>query len=480
LADYISTNLTRPIIIKIHHDLFFSPKNGVDDVGCLDKNFSKNLKDIFKYYTPLVIGYGGNDGSLMNFLEELEHFEESIFWFFIEGNKPNERIINLVRKACGKFVPIKGFDDLMIQLGDKLELQKLDTEIERIAKKRADNYRDQIDNIKRKETTDKETKEAMTSITSRGLKTWWNYDLLARDEKDEDKANGIYLQGIKEFPNNKKLINNYAVFLSKYKKQYDDAEKYYHKALEIDPEDAIVNGSYANFLSKYKEQYDDAEKYYLKSLGFDPNIAKINGNYANFLADKRKKYDDAEKYYLKALKIDPKNAKINGNYANLLFIQKKYDDAEKYYLKALKIDPKNANIYGNYANFLSDERKQYDDAEKYFLKALEIDPKNANIYGNYAKSLIISNQKKKAKEYIDKALNLNKDAEYDLLLELLFYIYAVFFKEYPKSKTKVEELIAKGIKSIGWDLSEILKIAEKEKHPDYQQLVEFEKKITQY
>jgi len=67
LANYISTNLSRPIIIKIHHDLLLSPKNSENEVACLDENFSKNLKDVFKYYTPLVIGYGGNDGSLMNF-----------------------------------------------------------------------------------------------------------------------------------------------------------------------------------------------------------------------------------------------------------------------------------------------------------------------------------------------------------------------------------------------------------------------------
>ena len=410
LADYISTNLTRPIIIKIHHDLFFSPKNGVDDVGCLDKNFSKNLKDIFKYYTPLVIGYGGNDGSLMSFLEELDHFEESIFWFYIEGNRPKERIINLIKKVSGKFVPIKGFDDLMIQLGDKLELQKLDTEIEKIAKNRADNYRKQIENIT-KDTTDTETKEAMTSITSRGEKTWWNYELLASDEKDKDKANEIYLQGIEKFPVSSELLNNYANFLKRIRKKYDEAEKYYLKALEISPEYAV-----------------------------------INVNYALLLKDIKKQCDDAEKYYLKALKTAPENAFINGSYAN----------------------------------FLCDIRKLYDEAEKYHLKALKLEPGDANIHGNYAKLLIICNKRDEAIEYINKAFELNKNAENDLALELWFYCYAVFPKTYPQSKAKIEELLAKGIQSIGWDLSEIMKIAEKEKHPDYEQLIEFEKRITQY
>jgi len=111
LADYISTNLQRPIIIKIHHDLLLSPKNSVEEVAKLDENFSKNLKEIFKCYTPLVIGYGGNDGSLMNFLEKLDHIEEGIFWFYINGNKPKESIIDFVDNIGGHFVPIR---DLMI------------------------------------------------------------------------------------------------------------------------------------------------------------------------------------------------------------------------------------------------------------------------------------------------------------------------------------------------------------------------------
>jgi tetratricopeptide (TPR) repeat protein len=168
-----------------------------------------------------------------------------------------------------------------------------------------------------------------------------------------------------------------------------------------------------------------------------------------------------------------------GNYANFLKdIRKQYDEAQKYYLKALEIDPEKATINGNYANFLFDIKKQYDEAQKYYLKALEIDPENADINGNYAKHLIICNKRDEAIEYINRAFELIKDVENDQTLELWFYCYAIFPKAYPQSKTKIEELLAKGIQSIGWDLSEILKIAGKEKHPDYKQLIEFEKRIT--
>ncbi|MGD8778149.1 MAG: hypothetical protein PVH88_04230 [Ignavibacteria bacterium] len=73
-----------------------------------------------------------------------------------------------------------------------------------------------------------------------------------------------------------------------------------------------------------------------------------------------------------------------------------------------------------------------------------------------------------------------KNEKHDQInLELWFYCYAIFTDEYPESKSKIEELLDKGVCSIGWDFSEILKIAKKENHPDYDTLVEFDKRITQ-
>ncbi|PKN52783.1 MAG: SIR2 family protein [Deltaproteobacteria bacterium HGW-Deltaproteobacteria-13] len=481
LADYISTNLSRPLIIKIHNDLFLSPKNGVKDVDCLDDNFSKNLKDIFKYYTPLVIGYGGNDGSLMKFLEKLDHIEEGIYWFYINGEKRKSCIIDFVAEADGHFVQIKGFDDLMIQLGDKLELQKLDTEIENIAKKRADNYRKQIEDITTKKgKADSKTKEAMTSITSRGEITWWNYALLAIEEPDINKANEIFLQGIEKFQKSAALLTLYANFLSKKRKDEDEAEKYYLKALELDPNDANFNNDYAVFLHNNRKDYYKAEKYYLKALELDPKNIITMGNYASFLYQIRNNYDEAEKYFLKTLELDPLKISSYGNYASFLYsIRKDFNKAEKYFLKALELNPEYPSGNGNYAVLLCDIKKQYDMAEKYFLKALEIEPENANLYGNYAKFLIIRNRRPEAIKFINKAFELNKNYENSLALELYFYSYSIFPQLYPESKTKIEELLNKGIKSIGWRLTEITEIAHKENHPDYQQLIEFEKRITQ-
>jgi len=147
-------------------------------------------------------------------------------------------------------------------------------------------------------------------------------------------------------------------------------------------------------------------------------------------------------------------------------------------LKTLSINPEDAHYNAGYALLLQNMH-QNKTAQKYYLNALEMDPENAIYNGNYAENLIELEKNVEAIRYIKKAFELNKDVENDLALELWLYCYAIFPHKYPESKNKIEKLLDKGIKSIGWNFTEILKIAEKEKHPDYHQLVEYAKRITQ-
>jgi len=63
LANFIKPFGDRPIIVKIHRDFLLSPKSKLSETKEIETDFKKNLASVFKYYTPLVIGYGGNDGS---------------------------------------------------------------------------------------------------------------------------------------------------------------------------------------------------------------------------------------------------------------------------------------------------------------------------------------------------------------------------------------------------------------------------------
>lgn len=409
LADYITATPSRPLVIKIHHDLFLSPKNTTEETSELDEKITNGLKEIFKRYTPLVIGYGGNDGSLMNFLKKLGHFEEGIFWFYIHEEDIKPEVKELVKHAKGHFVRINGFDHLMVQLGNQLGLEQLDGMIESIAKNRAKRYRKQVEDLNKLETTDTETKKAMGEITSRGQKSWWSYVLAADAEKDVKKADTLYREGIKEFPNSSEILGEYAVFLKNIMKDYIGAEKYYQKSLELNPDDANVNGNYAVFLNAIRKDYVEAEKYYQKSLELNPDAANVNGNYAIFLKDIKQDYVESEKYY---------------------------------------------------------------------LKSLELDSVDANYNSNYAEFLLVCNRKKEALNFINKAFSYLNEEDDSVALVLWFYCFAAFPKKFPESRQKIEELLNRGVTSFGWDLSEIVKIAEKEKHPEIEKVKEFAKRIS--
>lgn len=443
LSGYARPSNIHPLIIKIHRDLLLSPKSDPDEINKLDDGWKEPLDNIFSSHIPIVIGYGGNDGSLMDYLEQMSK-PSNFFWCGRKGNPVSNRIEKLVEKFEGSFVEIEGFDKIMQELlwvFDKIKPIK--EELDGITKSRIEAMNAELHEM------NLPTEQVLSSdnITKKELSAF-EYATLAENETDYEKREAIYLEALENFPNTVWLwneftyflhfvkkdysnlenyyikalsidsedptnIENYANFLNEIKKDYINAEKYYLKALSIEPDDVISNGNYAIFLDKIKKDYETAEKHYLKALSIDPDDAVSNGNYANFLRNEKKDFEGAEKYYIKALSIEPEDANRNGSYADFLSVIKKdYLKAEKYYHKALSIKPENVDIIGSYANFLSDVKKDYLKAEKQYLKALSIDPENTDINGNYGIFLYqIKKDYKKAEKHYLKALSIDPNHE---------------------------------------------------------------------
>ncbi|MCB9354240.1 MAG: hypothetical protein H6575_06705 [Lewinellaceae bacterium] len=509
LSGYARPSNIHPLIIKIHRDLLLSPKSDIDEISKLDKGWKEPLDNIFSSHIPIVIGYGGNDGSLMSYFEQMNK-PSNFFWCGLKKSPVSHRVESLIKRMDGNYVEINGFDEIMHDLLWVFdEIKPIKEELDGITKVRIEAANNQLNEIiTESQKVDPNKNESKQDISA------FEYSNLADKETDYEKKKAIYLEALDKFPKTAWLWNaftyfmlfikkdfnnlekyflkalaadpehannngNYAVFLQDIKKDYENAEKYFLKALAADPEHAYNNGNYAAFLKSKKKDYENAEKYYLKALAADPGDANINGNYAIFLKDIKKDYENVEKYHLKALAADPGDANINGNYAIFLRdVKKDYENAEKYYLKALSADPGNANINGSYAVFLKSIKKDYKNAEKYFLKALSADPKNANINGNYAQLLLITIRKSEATKYLEIAFQLNKDEKTDLLVEIWFYRYAHYFELIDEAEKKIGELLKDGIRSIGWDLSLNVKIGIESGHPEPKKLNDLAEKIT--
>ena len=507
LSGYARPSPTHPLIVKIHRDLLLSPQSDPDEINQLNPGWKEPLDHIFSTHIPVVIGYGGNDGSLMYYFENMNK-PTNFFWCGIDENKTTNRIKDLIEFHEGSFVKIEGFDELMHELlwafdeikpideelsvitneriliaTKQLEVIKVKSEMDRIeinmkelsALEYADIIDKEQDFVKRKNIY----LEALQKYPKTGW-LWWRFTYFLNFEKKEyDRLDEYYKKALEFNKNEAGFLDNYANFLTQIKKEYIKAEEYYLKSLEIDPNNAKTNLNFANFLKEIKKDFNKAEEYYLKSLLIDSNNVNTNGSYALFLFRTKRDYLKAEEYFLKALSIDPNNANNNGNYALFLYeIKKEYLKAEEYFLKALLIDPDSANKNGNYANFLKEIKKDNLKANEYYLKSLNLDPNNVNINGNYAQFLLEKGEIKHAQKYIQISFDLNDNDENGILIELLFYQYAHFPEFLSEAENRIEELLQKGVCSIGWNFEGNIAQALKDKHPNPEKLKEFARRIT--
>lgn len=118
LSNYIKANTRRPIVAKVHRGLFFDPLNSPEETTQLKGAWKKILNQVFWSYTPVVIGYGGGDHSLMDYLVNDAELAHGIYWAY-RGELPDKRIQKLVKANDGCLVEIAGFDTLMLFLGNE-------------------------------------------------------------------------------------------------------------------------------------------------------------------------------------------------------------------------------------------------------------------------------------------------------------------------------------------------------------------------
>lgn len=339
LTGYIRPNLRRPLIAKIHRDLLLAPLSNPDEIEKLPGEWAAALTKIFDRFTPIVIGYGGNDGSLMGFLNKIGPIEGGVFWCFRDGEQIDLGIHQVIERHHGRLVPIAGFDEVMLQLQEKLELPFLLPQVTADHEKRVINYQKQFEALTaalRKPADSPIAEEARKPVRIAAEaaverltkeKSWWAWQLKADAEPDPAKREQIFQMAIEDFPQSHELFGNFAVFMENVRGDYDEAEQLYRKAQELDPDEPIYAGNFALFLHRVRKNYDQAERLFRKALELDPEHANITGNFASFITRVRKDYDEAERLYRRALKLDPKHAGNTGNFAQFLGLSGQLEEA---------------------------------------------------------------------------------------------------------------------------------------------------------
>lgn len=294
LAEYIQFNTKRPIIVKVHRGLMYNPFNSPDTTDHLEKEWHEALDYAFKTYTPVVVGYGGGDGSLMSFLKKTA-FPNGIYWCYREASgEPAPEITEFLADKGGCLVKTDGFDALMYSIGgtlytEKVGIKETRAHLETQCRMRTSTYSAKWTELE-KQAAAKDAAKVVKAVEKESEKeraeqdrlTYWDhFDLAyaAAEKGDHDTAIREYTLALEKDPNRLIAYNNrgnsYAAL-----KQYERAIQDYDKAIELDPNNARAYNNRSNcYLSKH--ELEKALEDCNKALQLNPNYPEFHHTLAS-------------------------------------------------------------------------------------------------------------------------------------------------------------------------------------------------------
>ncbi len=242
-------------------------------------------------------------------------------------------------------------------------------------------------------------------------------------ETEERKKEGLELAGhVAELhQDNAQVLAVYGDLLA-LNGERNKATEQYKKSLAIDQSKYLV---WQNMLYTLTEKKDaDSLLYYSeKALRLYPNQAMLH--YLNGVGHfNKKEYDKAIKSINRAIDMLPEDntdrmADMYQMLGDVYNMEKKYEESDSSYERALRIRPDNASALNNYSYYLSLRGVRLDDAERMSKHSLELQPDEATFLDTYGWIMYKQGKYDKAKEYIQKAVDIEKENADGTLLEHL-------------------------------------------------------------
>jgi tetratricopeptide (TPR) repeat protein len=123
----IRVTSARPKIIKLHGDfLYDSIKNTIRETETLEKNMRDKFMQFAREYGIVVIGYGGNDRSIMDILDTIlrseGYFPNGLYWCVRRATNVSSKLNRLLQRENTYWIEIDGFDEFMAELHEGLRL----------------------------------------------------------------------------------------------------------------------------------------------------------------------------------------------------------------------------------------------------------------------------------------------------------------------------------------------------------------------
>lgn len=392
LAGYISVNAKRPIVAKVHRGLLLHPFNTPEETDHLSSQWEDALDTALRTYTPIVIGYGGGDGSLMSFLEKNCHLTK-LYWCFRSGDWPGERVEALVQQKNGFLVEIDGFDAFMLKLGNqRFPVAVTPTETEKLlhalSKRWADNYQEQYNyNILKENPAAKQAAVRVEQAEERreaareqenALSAWDYFRRGNRASEDGDyiKAIANYDQAIRLKPDFAEAYYNQGIIRGN-QGEHQKAIDGFNEAIRLKPDyaEAYFNRGVA-WGKQGKEQQAIAD--YSVAVQLNPDDEKAYNN-RGFAWMEQGEEQRAIADFGEAIRLKPDEAKFYFNRGIAWGKQGEEQQAISDFSEAIRLNPDYVRAYYN-RGVAWENQGDYQRAIADFSEAIELKPHYAEAY----------------------------------------------------------------------------------------------------
>lgn len=323
----IRVTSVRPKMIKLHGDfLYDSIKNTIRETETLDKNMKDKFMQFAREYGLVVIGYGGNDRSIMDILDAMlesdGYFPNGLYWCKRDGGKVSKKLDRLMRRENAYWVEIEGFDEFMAELHDDLGLRL------------PDSVRDPY----------KATTERLNGFISpmKGIKhTIIKKNIAELEEHVKGFEQAISGKAPEEFD---RLVPYRFLGDREYNRhRYENALSYYEKALIQNPDNfGGMDGMFWSYLCT--EQFEKAHDMSEKAIKKSPDDFRGYTNkglsfiHLNKIEDSIASYSEALKY---TTEKSEERAVVLIGMSNVFLIAGNWSEALSDAEKALQMQPKN-------------------------------------------------------------------------------------------------------------------------------------------
>ncbi|WP_022668768.1 SIR2 family protein [Desulfospira joergensenii] len=381
----ISITSKRPKILKLHGDYLFDDiKSTLKETESLEQNTKEKLIEFCKEFGLIVIGYSGNDRSVMDVLEFLtkqdNYLKNGIYWCFREEDHISRVLRNLLWKDKVYPVLIDGFDEFLARayndlIGGGLDIEsnikqsKLQKTINNITK---DKY-----NLSKNNFIKEEIELIKNSNRKNDISNFIN-------DISKDNDSDLPLSDLRNLLEIEDLINK-----KNFQGAYDLCEAYYQNSQKNNSKSKYASKMVS--ISLYLNNNQLSLNWSDRLIELDRHNVVYNLKKANSIFDLRKRYEyihgliDAFSYRYEIynetaktgymlFKNDPVYSAVNLN--DLLLLLE----------KSLKLHPSLSNIAWNYKLDILEykcekvkDKTEYEKRIKNHIKnAVNINPKDFN------------------------------------------------------------------------------------------------------